>query len=275
MWDDTSLYRSELRRLAIALAVSVAIHALVLCIKLGSRDSTIQQNAKAAHSRLDVRLSNQNVEQKIIPPRAQADRAPRVLTARRRETVVAEPAPSWTVAERNDMDQFLNELAEKATPPTGRALAQRALAMARTMTVPAPVDNELNEMAQKFANANVDPFSIEMYFDALFRKMNQGATMIGKEGITKGMQIAVVRVVVNQDGAVKNFRILWAADQQSEIAFIKAVIEQAAPFPVFPQDIRGATNSIVLQICIQPNSFGGGSGAAFSRMAPGQTCRER
>ena len=171
------------------------------------------------------------------------------------------------------MDQFLNELAAQPKPRTGRELAQRVLAMAKIMAVPEQQDDELNEITRKFVNGRVEPFSVEMYFDALFRKMNHSATMIPKEQRAKGRHVAAVRVVVNQDGSVKSFRVLWAADQQLEIEFIKAVVDQAAPFPVFPQDIRNATDTIVLQICIVPDSDVGSGGTTFTRMSQGQACR--
>ncbi len=271
------LVRREYRHLGIALAVSLALHALVLCIKLAAPETEVQPAQNQRDSRLDVTLSKP--EKMAIPAPAPQrltpsplEPSPRVLT--RRPSVQVEPAPAWTQAERDEMNQFLNELTEQARPLTGKVLAQRAIETAGRLAAPEQADNELNEMRQKFATAKVDPFSIELYFDALFRKMNRSATMVSKEGISNGNKVAAVRVVVNQDGTLKNFRILWSADQQSQIAFIKAVVENAAPFPVFPQDIRDATDSVVLQICIMPNSFGGSSGATFSRLSPGQTCRE-
>ena len=98
--------------------------------------------------------------------------------------------------------------------------------------------------------------------------------MVKNERRAQGAHVAAVRVVVNQDGSMKSFRVLWAGNQQAEIAYIKAVMDQAAPFPVFPSDIRSATDSIVLQICILPGRYGGGSGATFTRMSKGQSCRE-
>jgi hypothetical protein len=259
----------------LGLAISLAFHVLVLCIKLASPDSVAHTQARQRDTRVEVTLANPaSPPQTVATPPPQAKRPeprPRVLMAKPK--AITDPARTWSRAEKDDMDQFLNELEVQAKPPTGRELAQRAIAMAGRMAVPEQQDDELQEMRQKFANANVDPFSIEMYFDALFRKMNHSAAMISKEGINKGTQVASVRVVVNQDGTVKSFRVLWAADQQSEIAYIKSVVEQAAPFPVFPQDIRDATNSVVLQICIQPNSRGGFGGATFSRMSPGSSCR--
>lgn len=266
----------------LALAVSLALHALVLCIKLTSPVSAVRLQMNPGDSRLDVTLSKQGIPATAIPlpphPLASPkEHRPKILTARpnNRTAAATDSSPSWTVAEKDEMDQFLNGLAAQSKPRTGRELAQRALAMARTMAVPEQPDDEMKEMVQKFVNARVEPFSIEMYFDALFRKMNRSATMIPNEQRTKGRHVAAVRVVVNQDGSVKSFRVLWAADQQMEIAYIKAVVDLAAPFPVFPQDIRNATDSIVLQICIVPNSDGGGGGATFTRMSQGQSCQAR
>ena len=273
------LVHHENYRFKLALAVSLALHALVLCIKLAS-PGAVHQQTNHGDSRLKVTLPKQESPTTAIhlPPHAPAsphEHRPRILTARpnNRTTAAREPSPSWTVAERDEMDQFLNELAAQSKPRTGRELAQRVLAMAKIMAVPEQQDDELNEITRKFVNGRVEPFSVEMYFDALFRKMNHSATMIPKEQRTKGRHVAAVRIVVNQDGSVKSFRVLWAADQQLEIEFIKAVVDQAAPFPVFPQDIRNATDTIVLQICIVPDSDVGSGGTTFTRMSQGQACR--
>ena len=146
--------------------------------------------------------------------------------------------------------------------------------MARTMPLPQEEDDDLKEMMQKLADAKVEPYSLEMYFDALVRKMNRSAAMVKNEQRVKGKHVAAVRIALNRDGSVKNFRVLWAADQQAEIAYIKAVVDQAAPFPVFPADIRNATDAIILQVCILPGRYGEASGATFTRMSKGQGCRE-
>ena len=269
IWIDPEPRFVERRRFAITLLVSLALHGLVLCIKLASPASAAHHSA-----RVDVTLADSKPSHPETPSRLKSipqDTRPRILMAK--PDAIVEPARTWSQVERDDMNQFLNDLDTEAKPKTGRELAQRALSMAAHLQMPEQRDDEQKEMLQKFTSAQVSPFSIEMYFDALFRKMNRSATMIGKDGLSKGHQVAAVRVIVNQDGSVKNFRILWAADQQSEIAFIKAVVDLATPFPVFPRDIRDATNSVVLVICIQPNNFDGGSGATFSRMSPGQNCR--
>ncbi len=172
------------------------------------------------------------------------------------------------------MNQFLSELSPQPLPHPGQDLEQRALAAAKGAPVPEEDNDELREMTRKFSDAKVDPFSLEMYFDALFRKMNRSAAMVKNEQRAKGAHVAAVRVVVNQDGSLKSFQVLRAADQQAQIAYIKAVINQAVPFPAFPPDIRKATDSIVLQICILPGRYGDGSGATFTRMSSGQSCRD-
>ena len=85
-----------------------------------------------------------------------------------------------------------------------------------------------------------------------------------------GRNAAAVRIVLNADGTVKSFRVLWAADQQAEIAYVSHLFEIAAPFAPFPVDIRNATQSLILQICIMPGS--GSGDALFSPMANGRTC---
>ena len=54
--------------------------------------------------------------------------------------------------------------------------------------------------------------------------------------------------------------------------FIEAVVRQASPFPVFPADIRSATDTIVLNICIRPGMQGDSGGGMFSRMGEGESC---
>jgi hypothetical protein len=170
------------------------------------------------------------------------------------------------------MEHFLNELTAESRPVTGLELAQRALVMARSMRPPEETD-DFAEMMRKFRDANVEPVSLEMYFDSLFRKMNRAAAMVKRDPHRKGNEIAAVKIVVDQDGSLKSFTTLWAADQQDEIAYLKAVMAHAAPFPAFPPDIRRATDQIILEVCILPNRYSDGSGPNFTRMAKGRSCR--
>jgi len=171
------------------------------------------------------------------------------------------------------MNQFLNELAEEAKPLKGRALAQRARAMARSMPAPSDeVSEEEIEIATRLAEANVQPFSLAMYYDALTRKLNRSAEMVKNETKERGVQVAAVRVTLNKDGSMRSFKILQAADQKEEIAYINAIVKQASPFAAFPPEIRNATNKLILDICILPSRYNNG-GAQFTPMEKGRGCR--
>ena len=74
--------------------------------------------------------------------------------------------------------------------------------------------------------------------------------------------------MVNADGTLKSFRILYAADQQADRLHRGGGPPGVAP-PVFPADIRSATDTIVLNICIRPG-MQGDSGGVFSRMGEGK-----
>ncbi len=265
------LLREERSRFPLALLLSLSFHALVLAIKLATPVWHPQPQARS-NERLDVTIETHQAKRQ---PQRLRDSQPHVLAIpRHNQRPVEVPQKTWSIAERDEMNQFLDELAEENKPLSGKALAQRALAMARIMRSPEPsLENEESRaIMQRLIDAKVDPFSIELYFDALFKKMNRSAAMIGNDNRSRGVRTAAVRVMLKPDGSVKSFEILRVADQQSEIAFIKAVVEQASPFPVFPADINKATNTISLLICIRPGESGSG-GAMFSRMSDGQACR--
>jgi hypothetical protein len=266
-------------RIAVALAISLALHLAVLFIKVAAPDAGLPHPTNRASSRLDVTLSQPADSARLAPLPERTETKPAKPTPKQpvahlqQPATVAEPAKAWTQAEKAEMNQFLNELGAQPKPRSGAELAQKALAMARSMT-----SEEDSEAAQKttpqIIGAKVEPFSLELYLDALFRKMNRTAAMLRNEHGANGLHVATVQIVLNPDGSVKSFRALQAADQQAEIAYIKAVVEQAAPFPAFPPDIRRATDAFSIQICILPNRFADGGGPMFSRMSKGQSCRE-
>ena len=273
------LVRTNYTRFWFALAASLLLHLAVLALKTSAPVSQPNKTSGRAASRLDITLKaqpEQKPQEKKTQPQHKIDQRPRVLAMQpKRDTTPSELVPrTWTRAERDDMNQFMNEITEEARPPSGAVLAQRALTMARNMHSPEPdEDAESKQIMRKLMDANVDPFSIEMYFDALFRKMNRSATMIGNEKRHMGLSTAAVRILLNKDGSVRSFKILRAADQQAEIDFIQAVVDQSAPFPMFPPDIGKATDAVALLICIRPGLSGDSSGATFSRMGGGQACR--
>ena len=266
-------------RILVALAASLAFHLALLFFKPATPPETFAPNSSRAPSQLNVSLAKPaSVAQPAVQPQRAAPIKPPVKLQRqtsplRTRQAVVEAEKTWTASEKDEMDRFLKEL-EPQAKLSGTELARRALAQARTLGTEGEKNDELAEISKRLRTANVEPLSLELYFEALFRKLNSSAAMVQRKTRDTGSQVAVVQVALNANGSMRSFTILQSADQQSEIAYIKSVVERAAPFPAFPSDIRAATDALILQICIQPKGVGGGSGAQFTRMSRGQSCRE-
>ncbi|WP_039919353.1 hypothetical protein, partial [Thauera linaloolentis] len=191
-------------------------------------------------------------------PRPRAAQAPpRAITAPRDE-------PTWTPAEKAEMENFLDELA-RAPQPT---LAQRSRAMAREQgRQMARQDASEEALLEMRPNAPpIHPFSLESYLNGLLRRLNQSAAFVQRDKGDPGVQPAAVRFRLNPDGSLQSFVVLNAGDQAAEIAFIKAVVERSVPFLPFPPDIDRAARSLGITICIRPGSGEGGGGPGFTRM---------
>ncbi len=182
---------------------------------------------------------------------------------------------SWTRAERADMDKFLDELAVQsavqAKIPGGREMEQSALAMARQLGRSAQGDDPAERSEQGTKGKNVEPFSLEMYFDAFVRKLNRSAAFVKNDRRAHGSRKALVEISLNSDGSLKNYRVLRSADQETEIAYIKQVIDRAAPFSAFPPDLRKAGAALSIRMCIFPGQAGGGG---FSRSFGDRDCKD-
>ena len=116
-----------------------------------------------------------------------------------------------------------------------------------------------------------DPFSLDFYLDSLLKKLNRSAAFVKSDPRSRGVQAAAIEVRINPDGSLKSFVVTRAGDQQSEINFVKSVVERAVPFAAFPPDIVRSARSLGLMICIQPSS-GGNGGFGFTRRAEGSGC---
>lgn len=259
------------RSLIWALAASLAIHLFLLLLP---------QHAPAARpaaaSRLEARFapaSEAPVESREAPtaqpPAASKIPRTRRLTAERtRETA----QPSWSAAEKAEMDDFLNELASQPGASTKPTLAQRSRVMAREQARQmAARDEESEALLERYPNSPPpDPFSLELYLDGLVRRLNRSALHVGNERRGQGTRPAAIHFRLNPDGSLKSFAVLNAGDQAGEIAYIRSVVERSVPFSPFPPDIDKAARSLGITICIRPASGDGTSG--FSRMNGGR-CR--
>jgi hypothetical protein len=251
------------------LAISLVLHAIVLAIRLSSPGPSANHANQSAPTRLDVVMTK---PERVTPkPSTKPPGVSRPRILQRNTPSVSSPQPTWSVAERQEMNDFLNELANEPRPPPP-TLSQRATAMAQA--IGRQQEREEEAAQQSSANARaVEPFSIQMYFDAFIRKMNQSAAFVKREPHTNGSRKALVQVILNPDGSLKNYRVIRAADQKAEIAYIKNVIDRAVPFPAFPSDIREGMDSFAVLLCIFPGRSGE-EGGGFSRSFGGQDCRD-
>ncbi len=255
----------EQRALNFAVVVSLAIHLLVLFAPHHE-----PSDSSGGPSRLEARLAP---SKKAVEPVAEA--APKASTTKPtktapRQRVMTAPkspntTPQWTVAQKAEMDGFLNELADQAKATPKPTLAQRSLAMAREagrqLAQQDAAGDALLELRPNGPPAN--PFSLEIYLDGLVRRLNRSAGFVNNERKHRGVQTAAVQFRLNPDGSLKSFVVLNAADQADEVAFIKEVIERSVPFSPFPPDIDKAARSLGVTICIRP---GYNNEPGFSRM---------
>jgi hypothetical protein len=269
------------RALQWALALSLLLHGLVLLIP--QKETPV---SRPPATRLEASLASptQKPQTATVPPPAAAPNKPapsKPQQARRPVLAINKPkgpaasqsAPKWTVAQKAEMNDFLRELEGQAQARPHPDLAQRSLSMAREFArQQGKQDREGSEILELLPNAQpVDPFSLEMYLDALVRKLNRSAGFVRNDPRSQGIKKASVQVKLNPDGTLNNFRIVNAGDQQDRIAFIKAVVAQAVPFAPFPSDLKRSASALNMVICIQP-AGGSGGGFGFSRLPEGSGC---
>lgn len=283
----------EEKRFGVALTTALLLHLGALLLHI-SQPAPARPNTPGGPMTVTVGKPGKNVPARAkLPPSKTtarkteklAGKAPRKIRSPRDVPLLSQgPSPvkvplappppeekqNWTRAEKEEIDQFFNPAPSK--PASGTELAQRAMAAARNLPPAETVSpQEKRELAQQNARlAQVEPFTLEMYFDALYRKLNQTARFVKRSHKEAGRNAAAVRIVLNPDGTVKSFRVMWAADQQAEIAYVNKLFEAAAPFSPFPPAMLRATDSMILEICIKPGS--GDGGGLFTPMEPGSRC---
>ena len=285
---DVDFSRARARRLlTLATAVSLVLHAVILFVGYFP-DSRSGQTTSANGDANFIGAMRPRLQATLARPTAPS-RSPSELTpestlrksaespsrqaAQRKLTAPAGvwANRTWSRTERADMNKFLDELAAQAKPLTGKALAQKSLAMARKM-VSNPQEGQEDGVGRSDVNGKfVEPYSLEMYFDAFVRKMNRSAAFVKNDPRAQGTRKALVEISLNPDGSLKSYRILRSGDQEAEIAYIKSVVDRASPFSAFPPDIRKARESLSILMCIYPPHLSSGNG--FSRSFGDQDCQ--
>lgn len=253
-----------------ALAASLLGHGLVLLIPQHEPAAGAARPARF-EARLAAPAPVESPPAAALAARAPAASRPRLLTAKPARGPAVAASPKWSVAEKAEMNRFLDELGEQAKARPTPTLAQRSLAMAREQGRQlAQQDSEREATLERRPNsAEPDPFSLDLYVDGLVKRLNRSAAFVRNDPRSRGVQAAMVQFRLNPDGTLKSFVVLNAADQGDEIAFIKSVVERSAPFSPFPADLDRAARSLAMLICIKP-ATGGGFG--FTRNANGRGC---
>jgi hypothetical protein len=247
---------------------SLSLHALVLL--LPHHEPKVEQRPPTLQARLAAPVEMQPVKPEPVQGKQGPAKGKPVL-AMPKSNKNTQPAPRWTTAERNEMNRFLEDLG--STPKNAPTLAQRSLAMAREVArQDARRDEAENAVVERLPNSPpIDPFGLELYMEALIKKLNRSAAYVKNDPRAKGVKMAAVQVKLNPNGTLKSFKILNAGDQQDEIAFVRQVVEQAVPFAAFPADIQRSAKSLSMLICIMPPRAGGG-GFGFTRHPDGRSC---
>ena len=259
----------------VALAISLILHGLILFVNRQSPES-LGRPAQRIEASLVMRADTPKPETPVLvtpakPSSVKPSTRKKILAVNKAKTRQPKASKAqWSVAEREEMNKFLRELGspDKAAPDT----AQRAMAMAREYGREQARQDETGEATlERLPNSPpVDPFSLEMYLDALVKKLNRSAGYVRNDPRGNGVKSALVQVKINPDGSLRSFKVLNAGDQQAEISFIKSVVEQAVPFSAFPPDMRRSARALGMMICIMPPSLSGGFG--FSRSSDGTKC---
>ena len=268
-----------------ALAVSVLVHIIVLMLP------THEPKPRKAPPRLQTRIVQKAPPKKVAVetpppavqppkprPQAQAPRPKRVLTrpspSPEAPKVVASPPPKFSKAERQEMDDFLKSLEDEQKAKPQPSLAERSLAMARNLgrePQPHDPDDDKAISIERIPDSPpVNPFSLEMYLDAMVNKLNRSSAFVKRDPGKVGTHRAVVQLRLNPNGTIKSFEVLREADQHDEIGFIKKLVERAAPYSAFPPDIVRSAQSLAITICVMPPEPGGGFG--FTRDTDGKGC---
>lgn len=265
------------RSFARAVAASLVIHAIVLSLHLHQPKS-----ATSTTRRIDATLTpRQQSLPAVDEPRSTTEaksptpRRPhsRVLAMEKSSAATPDNAvPVWSIAQKNEMEQFLGELEQDAKRKPG--LEQRSLTSARDLGRQEARQEQTRgalDLVERISDGQpIDPFSLEMYLDSVVKKLNRSAAFVKNDPRSSGFKPAKVRVRFAPDGSLRSFQVLYEGEQKDQVSFVKSVVEQAAPYSAFPADILQSAKSLALDICILPASIGGGFG--FSRVHDGHSC---
>lgn len=255
---------------SLSLLVSLILHVGVLLIPQHVPPSAVPSGPLQARLTLPPAPPEVPVQPLKTDPKTATGRSVMAVDKPAKSSRPAQVAPKWTAAQKNEMNRFLEELASNTKPPP--TLAERSVAMARDMARQQAQESEADRaVVERLPNSPpIDQFGLDMYMEALVKKLNRSADFVKNDPRAKGLKVAAVQVRLNPNGSLHSFKVLNAGDQIEEIGFIRKVVEQAVPFAAFPADIQRSAKTLSLIICIMPPRAGAGFG--FSRNPDGRSC---
>ena len=258
------------RRLAMAIGISLAIHALLLTLHFSFPDASKAMREKA----LDVVLVNAKSARKPTDPQALAqanlDGGGNTDENRRLKTPLPPTPQQTTGSEIERMQRRYRELevaqqkmlteaktaravaaarnaAEQPTPVTsvsGLDLAESARAMARLEgEINKSVDEYNKRPRKKFIGARTEEYRFAQYIEDWRRKVERIGTLNYPEAARGKLYGSLVLTAsINHDGSLNRVDINRSSGYKVLDDAAKRIVQMASPYAPFPPDIRRDTD---------------------------------
>jgi protein TonB len=258
------------RRLLLAMAISLAAHALLMTLHFSFPDASKAMREKA----LDIVLVNAKSATKPTNPQALAqaslDGGGNTDENRRIKTPLPPTPQQTTGTEIERMQRRMRELdaaqqkmlteaktaravaaarnaAEQPTPVTGVSgldLAESARAMARLEGEISKSVDEYNKRPRKrFIGARTEEYRFAQYIEDWRRKVERIGTLNYPEAARGKLYGSLVLTVsINHDGSLNRVDINRSSGYRVLDDAAKRIVEMASPYSPFPPDIRRDTD---------------------------------
>lgn len=262
----------DARFLKVGIGLSLLLHLAVLAIPAGKppKEGLPGQRLSARLMRLPARAHEAPAAPAVASPQPERgkrrQKGPAVLAMPQPKSAPQAPLP--LVRPSNTLEGTAPEAQRPAVAPLN--LAMNALAMARAVGRQGGLQHQWDgDAIERLPNSpEPDAMGLELYFDALVKKLNRSAAFAPNQKVRLGTGTAAIRVKLNPDGSLQDLDVLQAADQAEEIERIKSIVTLAVPFPAFPPDLKRSASAVSMMICVKPARDGAGFG--FSRDTSGR-----
>ncbi len=270
----TAMMRSADRNLWIALGVSLAVHAVILSLHFTFPDASrafqdraldiILVNSKSARKPHDAQAlaqanldgggntdKNRRARTPLPPSKSQQDGNELERAEKRGHSLEAEQQRLLTLARSKHYapDRSGKDVQRDVdNTPTGRDLANRALAMARLEGEIARDADEYNKRPRKrFIGARTSEYRFAQYIENWRLKVERVGTLNYPEAARGKLYGSLLLTVsIRSDGSVTSVEINRPAGHKILDDAAKRIVMMAAPYASFPPDIRRDTDIIVI-----------------------------